>query len=825
MAANTKDTKGNLSSRLLILIFVLLAAGILVVGYLYYNNYAKNYRAQVERQLSAIADLKAGELVQWRKERIADANMLFRNPAFSSLVERYFEHPDDIDVQEQLRSWLTHFQGYDQYTRVFLLDTQGAARISVPDTAEPIPRHIQQDAYQVLQSGKVTILDLDRDEDTQQPHMVILTPIFREKDSNVPLGAVVMRIDPYRYLYPLIQKWPAPSATAETLLIRRDGNDALFLNELKFQKDTALKLRTSLENIKMPAVQAALGHEGIMEGIDYRDMLVIADVRAVPDSPWFIVARIDASEVYAPLAQMLWLIIALVGALLIGAGASVGLVWRQQNIRVYKEQMDIAEALRESEERWQFALEGAGDGLWDWKVPTNQLYFSPRWKALLGYGENEIGNTLDEWDKRLHPDDYVRVYNELGRHFEGVTPIFMSEYRLLCKDGTYRWMLGRGKTVAWTAEGQPLRVIGTLTDITERKLAEEALQESESKYHGIVETAGAGVASVDLLGNLTFVNNTFIEMMGYTGEELASKPFLNFIHPADRKQIQDKFLTGLEKPEDRPDLEFRALHKNGNYLWLYSSPTPLIVEGKLIGFTAIATDITDRKNTESKLLATHDQLRNLTARLQISREDERKNIAVEIHDDLGQSMTALQIDLSWLIKRMPYDQKELLEKAESMLRLVKVTDEKVREIATELRPPLLDDLGFVTAAQSYLSEFEEKTGIKCDFFSEPGEIILDANVSIALYRVLQGALTNTAKHAKATRIKISLVEQTDGLYMKISDNGRGITEKEIASRKSIGIIGMRERIAFFGGSLQIEGRPGKGTMVMVKIPVQGDMFE
>ena len=366
---------------------------------------------------------------------------------------------------------------------------------------------------------------------------------------------------------------------------------------------------------------------------------------------------------------------------------------------------------------------------------------------------------------------------------------------------------------------------GFARDITERKQAEEALRESESKYRSLVETAGAGVASVDLQGNLTFVNNTFIEMMGYTREDLAGKPLLNFIHPGDRKQVQDKFLLGLEKPEDRPDLEFRALQKNGNYIWLYSSPTPLIVEGNLIGFTAIATDITDRKNKESELLATHDQLRNLAARLQMTREDERKNIAVEIHDDLGQSLTALQIDLSWLIKRMPHDQKKLLEKAESMLRLVKVTDEKAREIATELRPPLLDDLGFVPAAQSYLSEFEEKTGITCDFFSEPEGIILDANVSIALFRVLQGTLINTAKHAKATRIKLSLAEQTDGLYMKISDNGRGITQKEIASRKSIGILGMRERIAYIGGSLQIEGRPGKGTTVKVKIPVQGDMFE
>ncbi|TSA53965.1 MAG: hypothetical protein D4R38_03065, partial [Dehalococcoidia bacterium] len=151
MPAKIKATKGNLSSRLLILIFVVLAAGILVAGHFFYSSYAKNYRTQVEQQLSAIADLKVGELVQWRKERLADANLLYKNPAFSSLVQRYFEHPDDLNAQEQLRSWLTKFQAYDQYARILLLDTQGVGRILIPETAEPVPRHIPQDAQQALQ--------------------------------------------------------------------------------------------------------------------------------------------------------------------------------------------------------------------------------------------------------------------------------------------------------------------------------------------------------------------------------------------------------------------------------------------------------------------------------------------------------------------------------------------------------------------------------------------------------------------------------------------------------------------------------------------------
>jgi len=386
-----KDTKGNLSAPLLVLIFVILAAGILLAGYLFYNDYEKKYRAQVDHQLSAIGDLKAGELEQWRKERIGDANLLFGNPAFSVLVQRYFEHPDDVDAQKQLGSWLTSLQADSQYASVYLLDAQGAGRVFTTDTAEPVPGHIPKDAQQALQSGKVTILDFEDDEATAQPHMVLLVPIFKDKDGDLPLGVLVMSIDPARYLYPLINLWPTPSTTAETLIVRRDGNDALFLNELRFQKDTALKLRIPLEKIDTPAVKAALGEQGIVEGQDYRGEPVIADIRKITDSPWFMVARIDASEVYAPLAQMLWVIVALVGALLIGAGAAAGMVWRQQNMRVYRERAEIADSLKESEARYRGLFESAKDGILILDAESGMIVdVNPFLIDLLGYSKEEF---------------------------------------------------------------------------------------------------------------------------------------------------------------------------------------------------------------------------------------------------------------------------------------------------------------------------------------------------------------------------------------------------------------------------------------------------
>jgi len=470
MTVKTEGAKGNLPSRVLILIFVILVAGILVAGYLFYSSYEKNYRAQVEHQLSAIGDLKAGELEQWRKERIGDANLLFGNPAFSGLVQRYFEHPDDVDAREQLRSWLTSLQADSQYTDVYLLDAQGASRVFTIDTAEPVPRHVPKDAQQALQTGKVTVIDLEDDEATAQPHMVLLTPIFNEKDGNLPLGVVVMNIDPEKYLYPLINLWPTPSTTAETLIFRRDGNDALFLNELRFQKDTALKLRIPLEEMDIAAVKAVMGQEGVVQGRDYRGQDVIADIRHIPDSPWYMVARMDTSEVYAPLAQMLWVIIVLVGALLIGAGAGTGLVWRQQRIRVYEERAEVADFLRESEARYRGLFESAKDGILILDADSGMIVdVNPFLIDMLSYSKEEFtGKHIWEVgcfkDIVANRDKYAELQHLQYVRYENL-PLETSVGRSISVEFI--------SNVYEVADHKIIQCI--IRDITERKLAEQEI--------------------------------------------------------------------------------------------------------------------------------------------------------------------------------------------------------------------------------------------------------------------------------------------------------------------------------------------------------------
>ena len=265
----------------LLLVFLILAAGIVTAGCLYYGRQQDRYRTQVEYKLAAVADLKVGEISLWRKERLGDAGIFYGNNAFSALVRRSIERPKDLNLQEELQTWISHLQA-NYYKRVALLDVQGGQRMSAPDTKEPISSVVRQKVPEVLRSRQVTFVDFYRNEHSQRVCLDLLVPILDAQDGGRPVGVVVMGIDPYAYLYPFIQRWPTPSETAETLLVRREGDEAVFLNELRFQKDAALTHRIPLERQDNPAVKAVLGEEGSVEGIDYRGVPVLAAVRACP---------------------------------------------------------------------------------------------------------------------------------------------------------------------------------------------------------------------------------------------------------------------------------------------------------------------------------------------------------------------------------------------------------------------------------------------------------------------------------------------------------------------------------------------------------------
>jgi len=233
-------------------------------------------------------------------------------------------------------------------------------------------------------------------------------------------------------------------------------------------------------------------------------------------------------------------------------------------------------------------------------------------------------------------------------------------------------------------------------------------------------------------------------------------------------------------------------------------------------------EISERKKAEEELKQSQVQLRDLASHLQHIREEERSRVAREIHDELGQALTALKMDVHWLGLRLATDHQVLLDKIKSMSALIDTTVQAVRRISSELRPGLLDDLGLTAAIEWQAHEFCRRAGLQCEIKSEPEDIILDQTRSIALFRIFQEALTNIARHAQATRVEIRLKKNTHCLEMEVRDNGLGIADEQLAASGSFGILGIRERVYSLGGELRISGLDEQGTTVHVILPLPGE---
>ena len=354
-------------------------------------------------------------------------------------------------------------------------------------------------------------------------------------------------------------------------------------------------------------------------------------------------------------------------------------------------------------------------------------------------------------------------------------------------------------------------------ELIEHRKAERALHESEEKYRNLVERANDGIVIIQD-GIMKYLNPRLAEMGGYTVQESIGTPFTDYLHPAERPIVIDRYNRRMSGEDVEPIYETVLRRKDGSAISVEINASIISYEGRPADLVLVR-DITERKQAEEQLKASRQQLRSLSAHLQSVREEERTSLARDIHDELGQVLTALKIDLSWLAKEFPADQKSLLEKTRSMSKLVDMTIQKVKSISTELRPGLLDDFGLVAAIEWQAGEFQKLTGISIEISTKPEDIVLDRDRSTVLFRIFQELLTNVTRHADATKVKVSLVEEADKIVLTLKDNGRGITREQISDPRSFGLLGMRERVHSWQGEFKISGIPGKGTTAVVSIPL------
>lgn len=366
------------------------------------------------------------------------------------------------------------------------------------------------------------------------------------------------------------------------------------------------------------------------------------------------------------------------------------------------------------------------------------------------------------------------------------------------------------------AQGVPAMILEVNNDITELKRSERVVQE----LNIALANAMPGISRCDARGRYIEVNEHYAQMLGYEPGELMGADWRPVIHPED----QPLALSAHERlrGEGQAEFEARAVRKDGSAFHLQALLVAITdSRDKFVGHYCFIRDISERKR-EQELRESRERLRAFAIHLDSAIEAERVRMSREIHDELGQALTSLAIDLGWMHAHLRHgsthqDIGALRGKIQSMSETVESMITNIRQLATELRPPLLDKVGLGAAIETHARRLQERTGIRCEVSLE-GDIALEQDRSLSVFRVYQEAMTNVARHARASRVEIRLSCEEDALLLEVSDNGR-VAVPEDADPASLGIIGMQERARILGGSLDIHGDPGVGTSVRLDVPI------
>ena len=526
---------------------------------------------------------------------------------------------------------------------------------------------------------------------------------------------------------------------------------------------------------------------------------------------------------------------------------------RRKETEILQKQQELAAM----ERRFRALIENSSDGTVLLNANGVYTYASPATSRILGYAVEElVGRSAFEF---IHPDDREHAIARTLESLRNPDAVVRAEVRIRHRDGSWRWMEAAVSNLL--ADPSVQAIVKNYRDITERKQgeealrkvqgelevrvrertaelvrtndtlcqtlaerqqAEEALHDSQKQLAGIIASAMDGIITMDEDQRIVVFNAAAERMFHVSAADAIGRRVQQFIPERFRRThqsgLRDFSRSNLEKWWVGMLWGATASRPDGGEFPFEAAISQVEVGGRKL-FTIILHDISAQKQAEEQLRTSGEQLRALAAHLQSVREEERARIAREIQERFGQALAVLKMDLAWLANRLPADRTALVEKSKAMLGIINSTIHSVRRIATELRPGVLDDLGLVAAIEWQAREFQARTAIGCEFTAEPADTAVAPDVGVALFRICQETLTNVARHANATKVSVCLQGEPGALTLIVADDGRGITEEEVANRTSLGLFGMRERVLLMGGELSIVGRPGGGTTVTVRIPL------
>jgi PAS domain S-box-containing protein len=818
----------------LLLVFSILTVGIGMTGYLYYVGEKKQLEQNKGGELAAIAGLKVAEISHWRHERLADGWAISQNPFVYSNVRQWLDNRSDSELETEILSWMGSLSQLRDYGSVLLYDQEGLLRAAVPDRTDSAGGDLQRQVLEVLPTKQVMLSDLAHDKTTGRIQLNLFVPLSGSGDR--PAGILAFRIDTSKYFSPLLETWPIPSHTAETVLVRREGDDVVFLHGPRHSKGTALVHRFPIGSERRPAAFAARGGEGVMDGIDCGGVPVLAAMRPVPDCPWHIIAKVDKAEIFLPMHERARLTILLSGIVILATGISVVFFWRHQKmqfaLRQTQAQLQAEAELAQLRLQNELILTSAGDGIFGLDLEGNHTFVNRAAAEMLGYnGEELLG-------KHSHSICH-HSRNDGTPYAEEDCPIYRA-YRVGSVhhvDGEYFWRKdGTCFPVEYIStpiveDGNLTGAVLTFRDITERKQTEEALRESEEKYSTLVERAQDGVYIVQGEDDtLVFVNEAFAEMHGYLVEEIVGRSLYDFV--AAESRVERRHLHGLRlRGEPTSTHEIRILCKDGRVKDAETSGGLIQYQGKP-AVMGILRDVTERKRAQEALIQAHALAERRTVELEVAnKEIETFSYSVS-HDlraplrsidgfsralleDYGDALDETGKDYLYRVCAASTKMGELIDAMLSLSRLTRTEPDRrtvdlaaiAAEIAGELRK---------TAPERRV-EFVIPDNVTA--WADP------AMIRVALDNLLRNAWKFTSGHS-AARIEFGTYARGAEAVYFVRDDGAGFdmayTEKLFTAFQrlhrdnefpgiGIGLATVQRIIHRHGGRIWAEGERDKGA--------------
>ncbi len=582
----------------LMVIFILFTVGLALAGRFFYYSQRSRIFTEQENNLSAIASLKIRQIEQWHAERLADAEVIRDDDPLIKSINQFLYHNNNKDLKNDLTHWMKSVcNGYD-YRNVLLIDTLLKVRLSLSQNDNIVGDAIAGEVNDVLKSHKIIMTDLHRSKDVPQVHLDIIVPLVDSvKMKPVSTGIVILRIDPSRILFPLIQSWPTPSKSSETLIIRMEGDSVRFLNELRHRQNTSLKLALPLIET-LPASQAVKGVVGLVQGMDYRNIPVVAWLADVPNFPWKMVAKVDKAEVQAPLKNQFYVtILGTIFLILINALVFGFWIWNQR-VRSYRNQLKNEKAIHESEEKFTTAFQMSPVSITISSMSDNKLIdVNSTFLSDMEFRREEvIGKTpkeLNIWAEEKERLWVINEINEKGKIFGKV---------LSFRSSTGKIIYGLASMSIVNVNGQPCN-LSTVVNVTGRVKAEELVRQQYFTLKGITESSKGPIFSLDTSYCYTSFNKVHAATMKalYGVDIELGKCMLDYqTNPEDRKTAKanlDKALAGEYVEEgawsgenDQVKRFFEVTHN------------PILNDlNQVIGLAVSARDLTERKRIEEKL--------------------------------------------------------------------------------------------------------------------------------------------------------------------------------------------------------------------------------